>query len=54
MDGLVINSDVIRAMKMVYDIQPGWGDECSETVDEFFHPQNLTLSVRSALGITST
>ena len=52
MDTLVVNSDIIRAMKMVYDITPGWGDEYSETVDEYFHPQNLTLSVRTALGIT--
>ena len=51
MDTLVINADVVRAMKMLFDIKPGWGDEFSETVEEFFHPQNLTLSVRAALGI---
>ena len=51
MDTLVVNADIIRVMKMIYDITPGWGDEYGETVDEYFHPQNLTLSVRSALGI---
>ena len=51
MDTLVVNADIIRVMKMIYDITSGWGDECGETVDEYFHPQNLTLSVRSALGI---
>ena len=52
MDALVTNADVVRSVKMIHDIKPGWGDEHTETVDEFFHPQNLTLSVRSALGIT--
>lgn len=52
LDTLIINSDVVRAMKMLYDVEPGWGDEYRETVDEFFHPQNLTLSVRSTLGMT--
>ena len=54
MDSLVVNADVVRAMKMLYDIKPGWGDEFNETVEEFFHPQNLTLTVRAALGIQLT
>ena len=52
MDTLVTNADIMRAMKMIYDIKPGWGDEYFETVEEFFHPQNLTLAVRNALHIT--
>ena len=51
MDTLVVNSDIIRAMKMIFNVKPGWGDEHSETADEFFHPQNLTSSVRTALGM---
>ena len=51
MDSLVVSSDIIRAMKMIYNIGAGWGEEYSETVDEFFHPQSLTLSVRNALGM---
>jgi len=52
MDTLVINSDIVRLIKMIYDVKAGWGEEFSETVEEFFHPENLTLSVHSALGIT--
>lgn len=52
LDTLIVNSDVVRAMKMLYDIEPGWGDEFRETVDEYFHSQNLTKSVRSVLGMT--
>ena len=52
MDTLVINADIIRVIKMLYEIKPGWGDEHDETVDEHFHPQNLTLSVRSALSMS--
>ena len=52
MDSLVINTDVVRIIKMLCDVGSGWGDEYPETVDEYFHPQNLTLSVRSSLGIT--
>ena len=51
MDTLVVNADIIRVIKMLYEIKPGWGDEYDKTVDEYFHPQNLTLSVRSALGM---
>ena len=51
MDTLVVNSDVVRIMKMIFSIKPGWGDEHSETVEDFFHPQNLTLSMRTALGM---
>ena len=51
MDTLVVNADIIRVIKMLYEIKPGWGDEYDETVDEYFHPQNLTLSARSALGM---
>ena len=53
MDALVINADVVRAMKMIYDINPsqGWGEEYLDTVNDFFHPQNLTPSVRTALGM---
>ena len=52
MDTLVINSDIVCLIKMIYDAKAGWGEEFSETVEEFFHPENLTLSVRSVLGIT--
>ena len=51
MDSLVVSSDIIRAMKMIYNIGAGWGEEHSETADEFFHPQSLTLSARNALGM---
>ena len=51
MDTIVINSDVVRAMKMLYDTEPGWGEEYRETVDEYFHTQNLTNSVRAMLGM---
>ena len=51
MDTLVIDSDVVRLLKMIYDIKSRWGDEHFETVEEFFHPENLTFSVRSALGM---
>ena len=53
MDTLVVNADIIRVIKMLCEIKPGWGDECDETVDECFHAQNLTLSVRSALGMNT-
>ena len=52
MDTLVINADIIRVIKMLHEIKPGWGDECDETVDEYFHPQNLTLSAHSALSMS--
>ena len=51
MDALAVNSDVVRIMKMTFSITPGWGDKHSETVEDFFHPQNSTLSVRTALGM---
>ena len=51
MDALVVNSDIVRVIKMLCDVGSGWGDEYPETVKEYFHPQNLTLAVRSLLGI---
>ena len=51
-DDIVTNADVVRLMKMIYDIEGNWGDEYPDTVREFFHEQNLTVSVRDALGIT--
>ena len=51
-DDIVTNADVVRLMKMIYDIEGNWGDEHPDTVREFFHEQNLTVSVRDALGIT--
>ena len=52
MDQMVINNDVLRVMKMIYDITPGWGNDFFETVEEFFHPVNLTSEVRDSLFIT--
>ena len=53
MDTLVVNADVVRAIKLIYDIKPsaGWGEEYFDKVCDFFHPQNLTLSVRTELGM---
>ena len=52
LDEIAINSDVIRVLKMAYDVTPGWGDEHCETVEEFFHPIDLTAEAREALFIT--
>ena len=51
LDAIVVDTDIIRVIEMVCDVEAGWGDECRETVDEFFHPQNLTFAVRNALGM---
>ena len=51
MDLLVINSDIVRSLKMIYDIKPGWGEEYPETVSDYFHAENLTLPVKCALGM---
>ena len=47
-----MNFDVLRVMKMMYEIKEGWGNEYFDTVSEFFHPINLTSEVRDALKIT--
>jgi len=52
MDQMVINNDVLRVMKMMYTIKADWGNEYFDTVEEFFHPVNLTKEVRNALYIT--
>ena len=52
MDQMVLNNDVLRVIKMMYDITPDWGNEYFDTVSEFFHPVNLTSEVRDALRIT--
>ena len=49
---MVLNNDVLRVIKMMYEITPGWGNEYFDTVNEFFHEVNLTSEVRDALRIT--
>ena len=44
--------DIIRVMDMTYYLKPYWGDECIETVEKFFHPQNLTSSVCRSLSLS--
>lgn len=52
MDQMVINNDVLRVMKMMYEITADWGNEYFETVEQFFHPVNMTQEVRDALHIS--
>ena len=52
LDEMVLNSDVLRVMKMMYEITPDWGNEFFDTVSEFFHSVDLTSEVRDALNIS--
>ena len=49
---MVTNMDVLRVIRMMYEITPGWGNEYFDTVTEFFHEVNLTSDVRDSLKIT--
>ena len=39
-----MNADIVRTLKMIYDVTGNWGDEYRELVEMYFHEQNLTLS----------
>jgi hypothetical protein len=54
MDELIENKDIVKAMKTVYSIEPGWANEYFETIEEYFHETNRTPYVKESLGFTDT
>ena len=50
LDHYVISKEIVRIMKMRYDISSGFANEYYETVQDYFHEQNITPTVKEGLG----
>jgi len=49
-DDFILNKDIVKVLKMHFAVNPGWCNEYMDTVEEYFHDENINMQVRALLG----